>query len=57
MGGYLLDALVGHGPLGEGPLVSPLSSEEVAGLGFERVVGSAPVSIVEVAGARGEPVD
>ncbi|MGZ6590012.1 MAG: PAS domain-containing protein, partial [Solirubrobacteraceae bacterium] len=28
--------------------MSPLSSEEIAGLGFERVIASAPVSIVVV---------
>lgn len=35
VGGYLVDALDGRGLVGEGRMVSPLSSEEIAGLGFE----------------------
>ena len=46
--GYLGDAPGVRGPLDESWLMSPLSSEEIAGLGFERVIASAPVPIVVV---------
>ena len=48
VGGYLGDAPGVRGPLDESWLMSPLSFEEIAGLGFERVIASAPVSIVVV---------
>jgi PAS domain S-box-containing protein len=47
-GGYWVDAPGVRGLLDESWLMSPLSSEEIAGLGFERVIASAPVSIVVV---------
>jgi PAS domain S-box-containing protein len=41
-------AVVAPGPLFVGRLMAPLRSGEIAGLGFEQVVRSAPVSIVVV---------
>jgi PAS domain S-box-containing protein len=43
-----VDALVARGAVVERRLMCPLGSEEIAGLGFEQVVRSAPVAIVVV---------